>query len=165
MSAPWTAGLAASGLLLLAACTPLSVAPGTSVAQVRERFGAPSAEYTLPGQPQGSRLEYDTWPSGQRIYMIDFGPDGRAVQARQTLTADHFAEIQKGVDTTESVRRDFGKPRSIRPSFHLSHGYTVWEYPYREAEEWNSLVSITFDPKGVVRAVESGQDPALIVNR
>ncbi|MDR3682216.1 MAG: hypothetical protein P4L11_00700, partial [Geothrix sp.] len=157
--------LAPLSLLLLAACSPLTVAPGTPEAQVRERFGSPSAVYRLPGTPAETRLEYDTGPTGQRTYMVDFGPDDRAVKAWQALTREHFDQVQPGVDTTDSVRREFGQPKLIRPSFHLGPGYTVWEYPYSEAEIWNSLVSITFDPKGTVRYVENGQDPRLILNK
>ena len=160
------AGLAAIALLLLAACTtPLSVAPGTSEAQVRARFGSPIAEYRLTGAQAGSRYEYDTGPTGQRTYLVDFGPDGRAVKAWQPLTRDHFAQIRPGVDTFDSVRREFGNPRQIRPSFRFGAAYIVWEYPYLEIEVWNSLMTITFDPKGLVRSVENGQDPRLIVNR
>jgi hypothetical protein len=158
--------LAASVLLLLTACTtPLSVAPGTPAAQVRARFGRPDGEYRLTGQVEGSRFEYDTGPAGQRTYMVDFGPDGRAVRAWQPLTRDHFAQIRPGIDTIDSVRREFGNPRQIRPSFRFGDGYIVWEYPYLEVEVWNSLMTLTFTPKGIVQSVENGQDPRLIVNR
>ncbi len=160
-----TLWLAPLSLLLLPACTPLTIAPGTPEAQVRERFGSPSAVYRLPGTPEESRLEYDTGPTGQRTYMVDVGPDGRTVKAWQALTREHFDSVRPGVDTVDSVRREFGQPKHIRASFHLGPGYTVWEYPYSEAEIWNSLVSITFDPKGTVRYVENGQDPRLILNR
>ncbi len=165
-SSPPALWLAPISMLLLAACTtPLSVAPGTPEAQVRERFGSPSAEYRLTGVQEGSRYEYDTGPTGQRTYMVDFGADGRAVKTWQALTRHHFDQIRPGVDTTDSVRREFGQPKQIRPSFHLGQGYTVWEYPYSEVDVWNSLVSITFDPKGMVRSVENGQDPRLILNK
>ncbi len=165
-SLPLAAWLAPISMLLLAACTtPLCVAPGTPEAQVRARFGAPVAEYRLTGPQAGSRYEYDTGPTGQRTYLVDFGPDGRAVRAWQPLTREHFAQIRAGIDTADSVRREFGNPRQIRPSFRFGHGYTVWEYPYLEVEVWNSLMTITFDPKGLVRSVENGQDPRLIVNR
>jgi len=153
-------------MLLLAACTtPLSVAPGTPEAQVRARFGPPAAEYHLAGVPEGSRLEYDTGPTGQRTYMVDFGPDGRAVKAWQPLTVNHFAQIRPGVDTTDSVQREFGKPKRIRTSLRFGHDHTVWEYPYSEVEVWNSLMTITFDPTGKVQYVENGQDPWLILNK
>jgi hypothetical protein len=152
--------------LLLAACTtPLSVAPGTPEGQVRAQFGQPVAEYRIAGVPEGSRLEYDTGPTGQRTYMVDFGPDGRAIKAWQPLTVNHFAQIRPGVDTVDSIQREFGKPKRIRPSLRLGHGYTVWEYPYFEVEVWNSLMSITFDPAGKVRYVENGQDSWLILNK
>ena len=158
--------LAPISLLLLAACTtPLCVAPGTSEAQVRARFGTPAAEYHLTGMPEGSRLEYDTGPTGQRTYMVDFGSDGRAVRAWQPLTVNHFAQIRPGVDTTDSIQREFGQPKRIRTSLRLGHDYPVWEYPYSEVEVWNSLMTITFDPTGKVRYVENGQDPWLILNK
>jgi len=96
-SLPPAVWLASISLLLLAACTtPLSIAPGTPEAQVRARFGTPAAEYHLAGMPEGSRLEYDTGVTGQRTYMVDFGPDGRAVKAWQPLTVNHFAQIRPG---------------------------------------------------------------------
>jgi hypothetical protein len=165
-SSPRAVWLAPISMLLLAACTtPLSVAPGTPEAQVRARFGPPAAEYHLAGVPEGARLEYDTGPTGQRTYMVDFGSDGRAVKAWQPLTVDHFAKIKPGVDTTDSVQREFGKPKRIRTSLRFGHDPTVWEYPYSEVEVWNSLMTITFDPTGKVRYVENGQDPWLILNK
>jgi hypothetical protein len=139
--------------------------PGTPEAQVRARFGAPAAEYHLAGVPEGSRLEYDTGPTGQRTYMVDFGADGRAVKAWQPLTVDHFAKIRPGVDTTDSVQREFGKPKRIRTSLRFGQDHAVWEYPYSEVEVWNSLMTITFDPTGKVQYVENGQDPWLILNK
>ena len=165
-SLPPAVWLASISLLLLAACTtPLSIAPGTPEAQVRARFGTPAAEYHLAGMPEGSRLEYDTGVTGQRTYMVDFGPDGRAVKAWQPLTVNTFAQIRPGVDTTDSVQREFGKPKRIRTSLRFGHDHTVWEYPYSEVEVWNSLMTITFDPTGKVRYVENGQDPWLILNK
>ena len=109
--------LAPIAMLWLAACTtPLSVAPGTPEAQVVARFGPPSAEYRTPGGAEGVRLEYDTGPIGRRTYMVDFGPDGRALQARQVLTTNHFAQIRVDVDTADSIRREFGRPDRIVPS-------------------------------------------------
>ena len=163
---PLAVRLSPIAMLLLAACTtPLSVVPGTPEAQVRARFGSPVEEYRLTGPQEGSRFEYDTGPAGQRTYLVDFGPDGRAVKAWQPLTRDHFAQIRPGLDTFDSVRREFGNPRQIRRSFRFGNDYIVWEYPYLEVEVWNSLMTITFDPKGLVRSVENGQDPRLIVNR
>ena len=165
-SSPSVIWLAPLSMLLLAACTtPLSVAPGTPEAQVRARFGMPAAEYHLAGMPEGSRLEYDTGPTGQRTYMVDFGPDGRAVKAWQPLTVNHFAQIRPGVDTTDSVQREFGKPKKIRTSLRFGQDHAVWEYPYSEVEVWNSLMTITFDPTGKVQYVENGQDPWLILNK
>jgi hypothetical protein len=160
------ARLAVLAVLALTACaTPLSVAPGTPEAQVRERFGPPSAEYRLAEAAGGSRLEYDTGRTGQRTYLVDFGADGRALRAWQPLTREHFARIRAGVDTQDSVRREFGRPKRVRSSLRLGADHAVWEYPYLEAEVWNSLMTITFDPKGVVQSVENGQDPWLILNK
>ena len=164
-SSPPALWLAAISMLLLAACaTPLAVAPGTPEAQVRARFGPPVAEYHIAGMREGSRFEYDTGVAGQKTYMVDFGPDGRAVKAWQALTVDHFAQIRTGVDTADSIRREFGKPKHIVPS-HLGHGYTIWEYPYFEIDVWNSLMNITFDATGTVRYMENSEDPWLMVNR
>jgi hypothetical protein len=165
LSSPPALWLAPLSMLLLAACvTPLTIAPGTPEAQVRARLGPPDAEYRIPGAQEGSRLEYDTGWFGRATYMVDFGTDGRAIQARQVLTENHFANIRVGLDTADSIRREFGKPTEIVPS-PLGHGCTIWEYPYLEATVWNSLMSIAFDDKGIVRSVYNGQDPRYIVNR
>jgi hypothetical protein len=146
-------------LLLLAACSrPLAVAPGTPEAQVRARLGPPSAEYRIPAPQEGYRFEYDTWPMGRTTYMVDFGPDGHAVKVWQALTVNHFAQIRIGVDTVDSVSREFGRPDRVVPS-RYGPDYPRWDYPFYEDGIWNSIMSITFDPKGVVKYTANGPDP------
>jgi hypothetical protein len=150
--------------LLLAACsTPLSVSPGTSETQVSAHFGRPDAEYRLT-DGEGSRFEYDRGPIGRVTYMVDFGPDGRAVKAWQALTAEHFARIRIGVDTADSIRREFGRPDRIVPSQH-GPDYARWDYPFFEDGVWNSIMSITFDGRGIARYVEDGPDPRYLGGR
>jgi len=161
----WAWGLVAGSLLLVAGCAgPLCVAPGTPEAQVVARFGPPSAEYRTPGRAEGVRFEYDTGPFGQRTYMVDFGPDGRALQVRQVLTSNHFAQIRVEVDTADSIRREFGRPDRIVPSRH-GPGYARWDYPFFEDGVWHSIMSITIDPRGRVLSVENGPDPRYLGGR
>ncbi|HUN94154.1 MAG TPA: hypothetical protein VMU33_19030 [Burkholderiaceae bacterium] len=156
----WPATTLAAALAVAGAsgCAgPGQVAPGTAETDVRARFGAPAAEYVLAEGPAARRLEYDTGRFGQRTYMVDVGGDGRVVGVQQVLTSPHFAQVRIGVDTTETIRREFGRPATTM-TYDLS-GLTAWQYPYRENEVWNSLMSIEFDHDGVVRQVQNGPDP------
>jgi hypothetical protein len=144
--------------LWLAGCaTPLAIQPGTPEAEVRARLGAPTAVYPLDGQGAGTRLEYAKGHYGQRTFMVDLDEHGLARHAWQALTDAHFAQIRPGVDTAASIRRDFGTPARI-VTYRLS-GLTAWEYPYRQAESWDAVMSVYFDAAGVVQRMESGPDP------
>jgi len=138
--------------------TPLAIQPGTPQAEVQARFGTPKAVYSLDEGSPGTRYEYDTGRWGQHTYMVDFGPDGRAEAVHQVLTDQHFATIKDGVDTTATIRREFGNPVHV-VRYGLA-GLTSWEYAYKQDQVWNSLLSIEFDDAGIVRKTVNGPDPA-----
>jgi hypothetical protein len=147
-------GIAA--MLCSACATPLAVVPGTRLDQVEVRFGRPNAVHVLDGAPVARRLEYDTGRFEQRTYMVDFDADGRALGAVQVLTGAHFGQIRIGTDTMDSIRREFGTPTRMI-TYGLS-GLTSWDYPYREGNIWNSMMSVEFDVEGIVRHLANGPD-------
>jgi len=144
-------------VLLCGCATPLAIVPGATEPEIRARFGAPTAVYDLDGGAARERLEYATGPYAQKTYMVDLDADGRALRAWQALTETRFAGIRIGEDTQQSIRREFGTPHMLR-RYALS-GLTAWEYPYKEASVWNSVMSVYFDAAGIVRRTESGPDP------
>jgi hypothetical protein len=147
------------GLLLTACATPDRVAPGTSAADVRARFGAPSAVYTVPA---GTRLAYVRGPLGQETYMVDVGPDDRVLGAAQVLTDDSFARIRIGVDNQDSILRSFGPPAEMR-TYWLT-GLTEWSYRYRQFGNVPALMGVYFDAQGIVRKTQTGPDPKFDAN-
>src|SRR5256885_13182229 len=64
-------------IALMAACAalaPAPFAPGSPVANVTQRMGAPSGDYALPGG--GHRLEYSGGAYGRQTTMFDFHAAG-----------------------------------------------------------------------------------------
>jgi hypothetical protein len=147
---------AVAATLVLAACgTPAQIAPGASEADVIARAGRPDAVHPLPGSAR--RYEYVIGRWQQQKYMVDLDASNRVSAVAQVLTWDNFMRLRAGIDTTETVLREFGVPYYKR-HFALTNT-TVWHYPYRESGAFDSEIGVYFDAKGVVRKVESGPDP------
>lgn len=112
--------------IALPACDAISLKelkPGQStVAEVRQRMGPPTAEYPAP---DGSLvLEYSRQPEGIHCYMVKVGADQILVSIDQVLTEANYAKVAAGMNR-EQVRRLLGKPGSITT------------YPNKPEEVWD----------------------------
>ena len=156
------ASLTFAAIALLAGCaTPDQMPAGSTRAQVLDKFGKPLAVHPLPGG--GERLEYQIGTYQQYAWMVDIDSSGRLTQVNQARTAENFGKLKVGVDTPETVVREFGTPWHIE-RYALSK-LTAYLYPYREANFWNLMMAVHFDDAGVLRRVESGPDPRFIGGR
>lgn len=151
---------AACAAAIAGCAAPGAVLPGTAEAQVRARFGRPTAEHPLDAKAK--RLEYLTGPFQQTKYMVDIDANGRVQRVEQVLTYEKFARLRVGIDDRAVVLREFGVPFDKRP-YPLS-GLTAWMYPYKENGVWNSEMAVYFDENGIVRRLESGPDPRFLRN-
>jgi hypothetical protein len=153
------AALAAAGLV--AACaSPASIQAGASEAELLGRLGKPDSEFALADG--GKRLEYNRGEFMQRSWMVDLDGSGRVTQVDQVRDEAHFARLRPGIDDKASVRRALGTPWKIEyyPPSHL----TGWLYPYRESGVYNSVMTVMFDPEGILRRAENGPDPRFLIN-
>lgn len=154
-----TAALAVAAAL--AACaSPASVQPGTAESEVLGRFGRPDSEFAMPDG--GKRIEYNRGEWMQRSWMVDFDAGGRVTRVDQVRDEAHFAQLRPGTDDKESVRRALGTPWKVE--YYPPSRLTGWLYPYREAGVWYSVLTVMFDPDGVLRRTENGPDPRFLGN-
>ena len=157
MSSLLRRGMSAASALLLSACAGLggpALAPGAPEAEVLARLGQPTHVY----QDGDTRLlEYMRGPMGQTTDMARIGPDGRLQSLTQVLTMESFARIVPGVTRQEQVLRIVGAPSEVR--FYRHPGMRAWNYPYKESNVWDSMMTIYIDDTGLVRRIENGPDP------
>jgi len=143
--------------VLLSACAGLggpALAPGDAEADVLARLGRPTNVY----QEGDSRiLEYMRGPMGQTTDMARIGPDGRLQSFEQVLTMEKFARIIPGQTRQEQVLRTVGAPSEVR--FYRNVGMNGWNYPYKESNTWDSMMTIYVDDTGLVQRMENGPDP------
>ena len=146
---------AAIPALMLSACAGLGgPAPGATEAEVVAQLGRPTNIYP----DGGSRyLEYMHGPMGQTTDMARIGPDGRLQSFTQVLTMETFARIVPGVTRQEQVLRIVGAPSEVK--FYRHVGMRGWNYPYKENNVWDSMMTIYVDDAGLVRRMENGPDP------
>lgn len=141
--------------ILLPACAGVGgPAPGATEAEVVARLGRPTHIY----QDGGARfLEYMRGPMGQTTDMARIGPDGRLQSFEQVLTMEKFAAIVPGQTRQDQVLRIVGAPSEVRHYRHV--GMDGWNYPFRESNTWDSMMTIYIDGDGLVRRMENGPDP------
>jgi hypothetical protein len=140
----------------LASCammrSPASLAPGTTIAEARQTFGA-GDEYALPDG--GTRLAFRR---GRDTYMLDFDANGRLLRSSQVLTPPSFATIQPGMSKTDVLTR-LGQPAFVFPV-----GYQqlqVWNYRFGGLEGDCMVFQISFsNATGAVTEAGQGPDPA-----
>jgi hypothetical protein len=150
-------GAPAASVLLLAACAGLggpALAPGAPEAEVVARLGQPTHVYQ---EGDARLLEYMHGPMGQTTDMARIGPDGRLQSLTQVLNMESFARIVPGATRQEQVLRIVGAPSEVRFYRHL--GMRGWNYPYKESNVWDSMMTIYIDDAGLVRRMENGPDP------
>ena len=148
-----------AALLGLSACSlmPLRMEPGTPRAEIEQRLGAPTAVIALA---DGQRLQYSRQPSGQEVYNLDLGPDGRLRRVEQVMDA---AWLQQNIAvdrwTRDDALRHLGRPALVERV--MSFEGDVWTYRYLEAFSLARLVHIHIDPQGTVRRVVHTDEPLL----
>lgn len=90
------AGLLSIAASVLPGCDAISMnefKPGISTAaEVRQKMGAPSAEYA---NADGSvTWEYNRQPQGVHTHMLTFGPDKVLLRIEQVLSEAYFAQVE-----------------------------------------------------------------------
>ncbi|MEN9560415.1 MAG: putative lipoprotein [Pseudomonadota bacterium] len=126
----------------------------SSAADVRMKMGEPETIWRESGR---ELWDYPRGPEGEttlRITMID----GQVKEMRNTLSADNFARVQKGMNK-EDVRRQLGKPGKI--TRYGNSPSDVWQWKYRDQAQNRSMIfSVDFSAEGLV--IGSGTiDPEL----
>ncbi|MEI2418394.1 hypothetical protein V8Z80_19615 [Orrella sp. JC864] len=141
----WLAlGLAA---LAAAGCANIEqVEPGTPLAQVQGRFGAPTHACPLPDG--GQRLVWSQQPYGQYAWGTRTTADGRVGPVEPILTDEYFKRLDQGHWTAERILCEFGPPAVIERVGMPSVRQVVWAYRYRENHVWNSLMHLYMGPDG-----------------
>lgn len=154
---PAVLSAALAALLALSGCASLfapPVHPGDSEAEVLSHLGKPAATY-----PDGNDklLFYQRGFLTQFAYMARIAPDGRLVSYEQVWTTNQFAKLKPGISTKEDVLRTVGAPTEIRQYARIP--YHAWNYGYKEAGVWDSMMSVYIDDNGIVQRLENGPDP------
>jgi len=152
----------ATALLLLTGCTLIAnTPPGTPLAEMQRRHGAPAH---VCMQPDGSqRVIWSQQPNGQYAWAARVGADGRVESVETVLTDEAFQRLRPGL-TTDELRCIYGPP-AIIGSIGWGQRQTVWSYRYREAKSWNSLMHIYLDTDGKVERFHPGPDPMFDADR
>ncbi|RYG12136.1 MAG: hypothetical protein EON92_08965 [Burkholderiales bacterium] len=141
---------------LLSACASnpfnaYAIQPGTPRDAVIARLGKPTRVVALPA---GERLQYSLQPFGQYAWMVDLDASGKALQARQVLTAAQFQRIEPGQWTRADVEREFGPPARVEE-------VASWKGPimtYRWTDGSDMFYSVYLDERNVVRRAHPGME-------
>ena len=113
-------------VLLAAGCaTPVSLTPGTSSAEVQQKFGKPTGSFPMPNGER--RIEYAGGTYGEHTWMLDFDAQDKLVRTSQVRTERYFNEIRAGM-TRDQVRTSIGAPSET--SWLGFQKQVVWSYRY-----------------------------------
>lgn len=141
-----TASLLAVGL---AGCmVPQWQKPGMPQAEVEKGMGKPTLVVPLPDG--GQRLVYSQQPAGQQVYHMDFDAQQRLVRVEQVLDTAHFFALRNGVDTKDTVYREFGPPAKVERVY--SFKGDIWTYRFLD-NTFARRAHVHIDPQGVVQKV------------
>ena len=146
-------------ILVLTSCaSPGDIAPGTPLAEVQAKWGAPNFSCL---QPNGMRrLIWTRQPMGQYAWGANLTADGRVDRLTPLLTDEHFKLLATGEWTAEQVRCEFGPPAHIDEVGLPSVRQVVWAYRYRQDHVWNSLMYVYLGKNGDrVTRFHPGPDP------
>lgn len=148
-----------SGALgLLGACgTMKDIPPGTAMAEVQGRYGAPTVECPLPDGTR--RAVWSTAPMGQYAWATTITADGRVGQVEQILTDAAFEQVRSGTWDRQRLQCTFGPPAEVSVVGLPSSRHLIWSYRYRQAGAWNSLMHVYLSKDGLVTRVHPGPDP------
>jgi len=125
MTAPRSLVAACAVTGALAACAGFgaaSFAPGSNLATVTQRMGAPSGDYALPSG--GHRVEYSGGAYGRQTTMFDFDAAGALQRAEQVRDESHFNAIRAGMLPDEVLSR-------------IGHPSTTWAIPRQNQVVWS----------------------------
>ncbi len=147
----------AAAAFALAGCAQLqSVPPGTSVAEVEQKFGKPTI--TCPNADGTQRMIWSQQPMGQYAFGSFISKDGTIVAMKQLLTDAHFDMLAQGKWTDEQVLCEFGPPAEkvgVGKDKEI-----VWSYRYKQSGTWNSLMYVFLGADGKqVTHFHPGPDP------
>jgi hypothetical protein len=143
----------------LGACAnPNTVAPGTPVAQLKQRYGKPTLTCAGPGG--STRMVWSQQPEGSYAYATNVDARGNVGQVVSVLTDEQFAYLTQGKWSPEQVRCEFGPPYRI---FRLGLGNSsevVWSYRYVQAAgTWHMVMNVFLGPDGKeVTHIQSSPD-------
>lgn len=149
------ATLIAAAALLAGCATPglRSLQAGLPEAEVTQRWGQPTARYTLPS---GTRLEYATGPAGLETWMVDLDSAGKTVAWRQVLEERNLRAVQASLPgmTREQVLSTLGRPSHTRPA---RMGGDVWSWRHESA--FCLWFQASFNTSGRVMDASFAPDP------
>lgn len=152
-------GLIALCATLGACATYRDVPPNSPKAVVLETMGSPN--FTCPMADGGTRAIWTRQPNGQYAYGTRFNSAGIADRVESILTDENFRKLDKGVWTPQDVTCEFGPPAKITRVGLGEKNEVVWEYRYKQANAWNSLMYVYLGRDGQqVTHHHPGPDPA-----
>ena len=70
---------------------------------------------------------------------------------------EKFATIVPGQTRQEQVLRTVGAPSEIK--YYRNVRMNGWNYPFKESNTWDSMMTIYIDSDDLVRRMENGPDP------
>lgn len=149
---------ATAAALALAGCSTMQdIPPGTPLAEVLARHGAPRIECP---QPDGTRhMVWSSQPMGQYAWATRVSADETVGEVVQILNDAAFRQVEVGVWDADRMRCTFGPPAKISSVGMPSVRQTVWSYRYRQDGVWNSLMYVYFSDDGIVQRLHPGPDP------
>lgn len=134
------------------------VPPGTSIGDVYARFGQPNT--VCPRADGGQRMVWSQQPMGQYAWGTNVSPQGTVDRVYPVLTNENFEKLRVGRWTPDDLLCEFGRPAFIDEVGIPSVRQVVWNYRYREASSWNSLMYVYMGPNGdAVTRFHPGPDP------
>ncbi len=150
------AGLCAT----LGACASYrDVPPNAPQSVVFQTMGQPN--FTCPMDNGGTRAIWTLQPNGQYAYGTRFNSAGIADRVEPILTDANFRKLDSGVWTANDVSCEFGPPARVTRAGLGEKNEVVWEYRYKQANVWNSLMYIYLGHDGQqVTHHHPGPDPA-----
>lgn len=148
---------------LLAGCAAYSgrgLQPGVAtLADVLALMGRPALAWR---DADGSeQLAFPRGPAGTQTFMVFISPEGRLRHKEGVLDIEHFARIEAGKSTQETVLRLIGPPVPQWTSFFPARNELVWEW--RFCDSWNQLArfAVLFEATtGIVRTTYQQQELA-----
>lgn len=148
--------LSALSLLALNACTTLSEMPtGTSLNELKQKFGSPTI--SCPAQ-NPNRFVWSMQPMGQKAWGVDTDAQQQLITVAQVLSDKQFAILSEGTWDKTRVLCYFGPPaeKTIIPYYGVN--MRVWSYRYKQYSAWDSMMYLYFNEAGVVKHYSSGPD-------